>query len=120
MAHLKSLDLPEPVSREEAAPRPAKSRWWIWLLVLGIVAVGVWYYYAGRSKAQAENSRANAPGGAGGYGQNGVPGFNPIVPVVVATAQHGDVPIYFSGLGTVTAYNTVTVHSRVDGQLISV
>jgi multidrug efflux system membrane fusion protein len=42
------------------------------------------------------------------------------VPVVVATAQHGDVPIYFSGLGTVTAFNTVTVHSRVDGQLISV
>ena len=120
MAHLKSLDLPEPVSREEAAPRPAKSRWWIWLLVLGIVAVGAWYYYAGRSKAQAENSRANAPGGAGGYGQNGAPSFNPIVPVVVATAQHGDVPIYFTGLGTVTAFNTVTVHSRVDGQLVSV
>jgi len=120
MAHLKSLDLPEPVSREEAAPRPAKSRWWIWLLVLGIVAVGAWYYYAGRSKAQAENSRANAPGGGGGYGQNDGPGFNPIVPVVVATAQHGDVPIYFTGLGTVTAFNTVTVHSRVDGQLVSV
>jgi multidrug efflux system membrane fusion protein len=39
---------------------------------------------------------------------------------VVATAQHGDVPIYFTGLGTVTAFNTVTVHSRVDGQLVSV
>src|SRR6202049_354078 len=125
MAHLKSMDLPEPVAsepiaREELAPRPVKSRWWIWLVVLGIMAVGIWYYRGERSKTQAENSNANAPGAPGGYGQNGGAGFNPIVPVVVATAQHGDVPIYFTGLGTVTAFNTVTVHSRVDGQLVSV
>jgi membrane fusion protein, multidrug efflux system len=123
MAHLKSMDLPEPVTREpaeELAPRPAKSRWWIWLLVLGVVAVGIWYYRGGHSETEAENSGANGPGAAAGRGQNGAPGFNPIVPVVVATAQHGDVPIYFTGLGTVTAFNTVTVHSRVDGQLVSV
>ena len=123
MAHLKSMDLPEPVIKEpeeEVTPRPAKSRWWIWLLVLGVVAVGIWYYRGGHSKTEAENSGANGPVAAGGQRQNGTPGFNPIVPVVVATAQHGDVPIYFSGLGTVTAFNTVTVHSRVDGQLISV
>src|SRR6202163_290094 len=123
MAHLKSMDLPEPVTTEpaeEVTPRPAKSRWWIWLLVLGVVAVGIWYYRGGHSKTEAENSGANGPVAAGGQRQNGTPGFNPIVPVVVATAQHGDVPIYFSGLGTVTAFNTVTVHSRVDGQLISV
>src|ERR1700680_3340397 len=125
MAHLKSMDLPElvasePVATEELPPRPGERRWRLWLVVLGIVAVGIWYYRGGRSKTQAENSGANAPGGGGGYGQNGAPGFNPVVPVVVATAQHGDVPIYFTGLGTVTAYNTVTVHSRVDGQLISV
>src|ERR1700686_4418824 len=125
MAHLKSMDLPEPVAREpvakeEVAVRPVKSRWWIWLLVLGMAAVGIWYYRGGHSKTQAENSNANAPAGGAGHGQNGAPGFNPIVPVVVATAQHGDVPIYFTGLGTVTAFNTVTVHSRVDGQLVSV
>jgi multidrug efflux system membrane fusion protein len=125
MAHLKSMDLPEPVTREpvpseEVGPRPVKSRWWIWLLVLGMVAVGIWYYRGEHSKTEAENRRANAPGAPGANGQNGAPGFNPIVPVVVATAQHGDVPIYFTGLGTVTAFNTVTVHSRVDGQLISV
>jgi multidrug efflux system membrane fusion protein len=120
MAHLKSMDLPEPVATEEAAPRPAKSRWWIWLVILGIVAVGIWYYRGGHSKTEAENSSATGPAAAGGRGQYGTPGFNPIVPVVVATALHGDVPIYFMGLGTVTAFNTVTVHSRVDGQLVSV
>jgi multidrug efflux system membrane fusion protein len=125
MARLKYMDLPEPVTSEpvpgeELVPGPAKSRWWVWILVLGVLAVGIWYYRSGHSKTEAENSSANAPGGPGGHGQIGVPGFNPIVPVVVATAQHGDVPIYFTGLGTATAFNTVTVHSRVDGQLISV
>jgi len=42
------------------------------------------------------------------------------VPVVVATAQRGDLPVYFDGLGTVTAFNTVTVHSRVDGQITKI
>ncbi len=93
----------------------------MWLLVLGVVAVGIWYYRGGHSKTPGPRIlSANALGAPGGYAQNGAPGFNPIVPVVVATAQHGDVPIYFSGLGTVTAFNTVTVHSRVDGQLVSV
>jgi len=39
------------------------------------------------------------------------------VPVQAATAARGDVPVYLTGLGTVQAYNTVTVRSRVDGEL---
>ncbi|HTW69593.1 MAG TPA: hypothetical protein VME47_06880, partial [Acetobacteraceae bacterium] len=39
------------------------------------------------------------------------------VPVTVAAAETGDVPIYLSGIGTVQAYNTVQVKSRVDGQI---
>ena len=42
------------------------------------------------------------------------------VPVVVAVARSGDMPVYINGLGTVTALNTVTVRSRVDGELINV
>jgi multidrug efflux system membrane fusion protein len=42
------------------------------------------------------------------------------VPVAVATAVEQDMPVYLTGLGSVTAYNTVSVRSRVDGQLIQV
>src|SRR5262249_3345710 len=42
------------------------------------------------------------------------------VPVSGVAAKTGDLGVYISGLGTVTAINTVTVRSRVDGQLIRV
>ena len=39
------------------------------------------------------------------------------IPVEVAAASDGDVPVYLEGLGTVQAFNTVTVKTRVDGQI---
>lgn len=42
------------------------------------------------------------------------------VPVVPGTVQRQDVPIYLDGLGTVQAFNTVTVRSRVDGQVVKI
>ncbi|QEX21954.1 multidrug resistance protein [Hypericibacter adhaerens] len=41
----------------------------------------------------------------------------PPVPVQVAAVTPRDVPLYLGGLGTVQAFNTVTVKSQVDGQL---
>ncbi|WP_246251668.1 efflux RND transporter periplasmic adaptor subunit [Ancylobacter pratisalsi] len=39
------------------------------------------------------------------------------VPVAVARVERRDVPVYLTGIGTVQPFNTVTVRSRVDGQL---
>ena len=41
----------------------------------------------------------------------------PAVPVEVAPAARADVPVHLTGIGTVEPYNTVTVRSRVDGEL---
>jgi multidrug efflux system membrane fusion protein len=42
------------------------------------------------------------------------------VPVAVASVVEQDMPVYLTGLGSVTAFNTVSVKSRVDGQLVQV
>lgn len=42
------------------------------------------------------------------------------IPVTIQTVQNSDFPVYLNGLGTVEPYNTVTVRSRVDGQVIKI
>jgi membrane fusion protein, multidrug efflux system len=119
MGHLKSMDLPDPGARGKSASPPAKSRWWLWVLILGVIAIGIWYY---RSSHSASETQAAAPGSTAGGGQSksGAGTGSLVVPVVVATAQRGDLPVYLNGLGTVTAFNTVTVRSRVDGQIVKI
>jgi multidrug efflux system membrane fusion protein len=119
MGQLKTVDFPEHGTRGESSansPSPApKSRAWLWILLLAALVAGVWYYRSARATSQAQDSASAVAKGRSGPSQGGF-----IVPVVVATAQRGDLPVYFNGLGTVTAFNTVTVRSRVDGQLINV
>jgi membrane fusion protein, multidrug efflux system len=119
MGHLNSMELPEPGARDSSAPQPAKakSRWWIWIVVLAVVAIGIWYY-RGHSTSEA-GGKATAGSSTTGKGK-GAGSAGMTVPVVVATAQKGDLPVYLIGLGTVTAFNTVTVRSRVDGQIVKV
>ena len=47
-------------------------------------------------------------------------GANRPISVSVARVVSRDLPVYLSGLGSVTAFNTVSLKSRVDGQLITV
>jgi multidrug efflux system membrane fusion protein len=106
----------EDISRERASPR--KKYPWVWLIAFVLVVAAVWYYHSSHNP-QSQSSASSASGAAGGGAA--VPGgAGYAVPVVVATAQRGDLPVYFNGLGTVTAFNTVTVRSRLDGQLIKV
>jgi multidrug efflux system membrane fusion protein len=124
MGQLNSMDLPETGARGAKgtpATAPSKTLWWPWLVVIAVLAAGVWYYRSVKSaKSSADAATTGAPG-APGKGSKGGPGAGGmVVPVVVATAQRGDLPVYLNGLGTVTAFNTVTVRSRVDGQLVSI
>jgi len=122
MGQTKSIDLPEPGagSPSVTVSSSSKSRWWLWALALGVVALVGWYYRSSKNASQAADPAAAASAAAKGRGAGGFSAANMVVPVVVATAQRGDLPVYFNGLGTVTAFNTVTIRSRVDGQLVSV
>ena len=81
----------------------AMQRWRLWLVVLAVAVVGL-YFFIARS---GPDSSTPAPPDA----------VHTIVPVAAAPAKLGDMNQYISAIGTVTAYNTVTVKSRVDGQL---
>ncbi len=74
--------------------------------ILLVVGAGYWWYQGG------DAARTSAKGPPGG--------MTPPVPVKVETAKVQDLDIFLRGLGTVTAYATVTIRSRVQGQLIEI
>lgn len=86
------------------------------LVVVIAVVAALWYWHAQKPDAAAGQQATDQPRKAGG-GRAGMRA--PLAPVQAATAVREAVPRYLSGLGTVTAANTVTVRSRVDGQLMA-
>jgi multidrug efflux system membrane fusion protein len=98
---------------------PARSRGgllrrsWIWIVLLALLGAGAWWYFSDRSKPPA----GTAQGGRQAGMQRGGFDANRPTPVATAAAVSGDIPIYLNGLGTVTPLNTVTVRSRVEGEL---
>lgn len=95
------------------ASRKPKKRGLIWVVFLLIVA-GVAGYAVWRASHPAPVARG-AGGGGGGFRGGGQLGP---VPVVVATVARSSIPVYLNGLGNVTAFYTVSVKSRVDGQIM--
>jgi len=86
-------------------------------LALGAVALLAGYFVLRKPATSGVNHEAAAGGGAG---KGGRPGLNGPIPVLLADVGRRDVPIYLDGLGTVQAFNTVTVRPQVSGQLVSV
>ena len=101
----------EPTNNDQSAetrPSGIFRRWWIWLAAALLLAVGTYAYLAGKSKTTADAARKAQAAAARS------------VPVVAVPARKGEIGVYLTGLGTVTPLNTVTVKSRVDGQLMRV
>jgi len=74
-------------------------------LVAGVAAVAVigWLIFGrGGTKTGADKTQASG------------------IPVMAEQVVSGDVPLYVVGIGTIQAYNTVTIHARVDGELVNV
>jgi membrane fusion protein, multidrug efflux system len=123
------------VPAETADNRRKRRRWWPWLLILcliGVVAYALlpdlglkqpiegWIPPMSQVATAASDlllRRSQAPS------QAVTPAAPPAsrgVPVVATAARQGNLGIYLSGLGTVTASNMVTVRSRVSGHLVKV
>src|SRR5215218_10364442 len=80
------------------------------LLLLCGAGAGAWYYWTQRGGA------APAPQAAGRAGRGG----GAPVPVTATAAERRDVPIVLDAIGTVQAFNTITVRAQVDGQLVEI
>ncbi|MGA1997136.1 MAG: multidrug transporter subunit MdtA, partial [Bryobacteraceae bacterium] len=97
-------------------PTPGKSKkrgliWVVFLLIIaGVAGYAVW-------RAGQPNSGPRGQGGGGGFGGGRGAALGP-VPVVVTKVARSSIPVYLNGLGNVSPYYTVTVKSRVDGQLM--
>jgi multidrug efflux system membrane fusion protein len=105
----------------EQRPSSPRKRGLIWFVLLftiaGVVGYAVWRVGRPIPARAATDSATRSGTGAGRGGGRGGAG---LVPVVVANAARADIPVYLNGLGNATAFYTVTVKSRVDGQLMKV
>jgi multidrug efflux system membrane fusion protein len=98
---------PERTNEAKEAEAGRKPRRWPW--VLGVAVLLAIFLLTRSSQKKDAQAQAAAKAKAARA-----------VPVTVATARTGSLGVYVTGLGTVTALNTVTVRSRVDGQLLRV
>src|SRR5579862_552732 len=73
-----------------------------------VILAAVCAFFVGCSAADSKQQKAQAASGPRA------------VSVAIAPVQQQDVPVYLSGLGAVTAFNTANIKSRVDGQIMKV
>jgi multidrug efflux system membrane fusion protein len=104
--------LPTPHRQSTLPPseEPTGSGWRKWIVVLMValvVGAAIWKIRKNAQDLQETAAQMEAAGD--------LP-----TPVLVTAVQRKTMPIYLSELGTVTAYNTVTIKTRVDGQLMRV
>ncbi len=92
---------------EHVPSRSARRLPWGWIVVVLALLAGGMYWWS---------TSANKPASPKGPPS----GMTPMVPVRVQAAVSESLDIYLRGLGTVTAFNTVTVRSRVQGELMEV
>jgi len=110
-------------NRLDQPPAAAKpSRRWIFVLIAAAVfAVGAYRFWSPNGGTAAGDApQPAATSGGPPAGAHGAPGAGRPVPVVAEPARSGDIRVYLDGLGAVTPLATVTVRSRVDGQLMAV
>jgi len=79
-----------------------------WILLIAVVAAAGYFgwqrFYGPEATARAEAAQKATS-------------HKPAIPVSISDVEKADFPVYLTGLGTVQAFNTVVVRTRVDGQI---
>src|SRR5438067_2209009 len=105
---------------ENTGAREIRSRKWLWWVAVLLLVAGVYIFWP-RTTASGKGPGEGARNDAAKSGKGGKKGDGtPAVPVMGTRARKGNIGLYFNGLGSVTPLNTVTVKSRVDGELLNV
>jgi membrane fusion protein, multidrug efflux system len=102
---------PTPPDHQLPAAEPEsrhKQRYWIWLLGLALVGLILYWIFGRGSQVQTA--------GTGG----GRHAFSGPVTLTIATATKGDIGVYLSAIGTVTALYTDSITAQVTGVITSV
>src|SRR6266850_2141980 len=96
---------PSPPAESQQPPKRHGRRIFLVVLLLG-GAIGLFFLLQRQGKGNAATAKPSPQQAA--------------VPITTAVAVKGSIGVYINALGSVTPINTVTVKSRVDGQLMSV
>ena len=135
-------------SIESTRSKRARRRWWPWLLAFCLIVAAAYalLIYMGQADqievwkthliqmavaayeklplpGKQTTPSSQTPGKPGSDSKTAAapaPRTPPTVPVVTLAARAGNLNVYLTGLGTVTALNTVTIRTRVDGHLVKV
>jgi multidrug efflux system membrane fusion protein len=88
----------------------SRNRWFLYAAVVLGIGVAVWYF---GFRVPPRRARYSQPAWEGKTRP-------PLIPVRTVTAQAQDLPLHLKAIGTVTPLNTVTVRSRVSGEVLRV
>ncbi|HTD14251.1 MAG TPA: MdtA/MuxA family multidrug efflux RND transporter periplasmic adaptor subunit [Chthoniobacterales bacterium] len=95
------------------SPPPRKSKARVRLLAFGLILfalAAVWFFVIRPREGQPQQPAQ--------FGRHAF--MNSVMPIGIATAEKGDIPITLEGLGTVTPLATVTVKTQINGQLMQI
>lgn len=96
------------VDNDGASPPAPQQRWWLTLAILAVLAGGGYLFFPQiKGLFVTQRTEAVAPPAR-------------VVPVVTAPVRRETMKVYLNGLGTVTGHKTITIRSRVEGELMKV
>src|SRR5215470_3153228 len=95
----------EPETRTSNMKKSRTIRWILFIAVVAAAGYYGWHRFYGEEAAAKQEAAQKAAA------------RRPAIPVSVAQVQQADFPVYLTSLGTVQAFNTVVVRTRVDGQI---